>query len=102
MVRINTTIKLYKESITYEGHTVNDLMGEYEGWIEEGSNLVFVRGEGGQIGVTEMGKGTLFLWEDIDLTSCFFLVDEKRCDIVQHYKYVDGKNRFHHLEVIYK
>jgi len=102
VVRVNTSVKIYKEVKTWDGHVANELVGEYGCWMEEGSSLVFVRGEGGRIGVTEVGRGTLFLWEDIDLTSCFFIADGRRCEVMQFYRYVDGKGKFHHMEVIYK
>ena len=102
MFRTNTSIQLYRETIDWQGNRSSELLGTFDGWIEEGSNLVFVRNKEGKVGVTEMGMGTLFLFSDIDLSNCYFIEDGKRREIVQKYRYVDGKNRFHHIEVIYK
>ena len=102
MFRTNTSIQLYKEEFDWKGNRVSNLIGEFGGWIEEGSNLVFIRNSEGKIGVTEMGQGTLFLFDDVDLKDSYFIEDGKRRDVIQFYRYVDGKGRFHHIEVIYK
>ena len=102
MIRTNTTVEIYKNEVDWKGNSTPQLIGTYDGWLEHGSNLVFVRDREGRSGVTEMGKGTLFLFDDVNLDNAYFMVDGTRRDILQWYRYVDGKNRFHHIEVIYQ
>ena len=102
MGRVNTTIELYREERTWDSNIINKFVGEYQGWIEEGGNLTFIHMKTDSIGLSEVGQGTLFLWDDLDLDKCFFLENGKRRDIVQNARFVDGRNRFHHMEVVYK
>ena len=102
MARVNVTIKLFREEKTWDGNVIDKDIGEYKGWMEEGSSLTFIHTDGKNIGLIWEGQGTLFLWDDLDLSKCFFMVDGKRRDIVRVSRFEDGKGRFHHLEVIYK
>lgn len=99
MARVNITVEIYKSINDWRGSVENSLVGTYDSWIEEGSSLVLVKETQG---LNLIGKGTLFLWDDVDLDGCYFIGDGKRREILQWYRYADDKKRFNHIEVIYQ
>jgi len=68
-------------------------------YVEEGSVLGVDRS--GRM-LHEIGRGTIFFGEDVDLTDCDVVVDGKRYKVVDVRRYVKPGGAFHHLEVVYR
>lgn len=101
-MQTNATVTLYRKARDWKQELTTSEIGSFDVWLEFGTKVV-VRSVGGQAIIEEIGKGMIFLLDDIDLTDAYFIHENEQYDI----SLIDGvfrdrQQNFHHIEAYFK
>lgn len=101
-MQTNANITLYRKTRNWKQELSTAEIGSYDVWLEFGTKVV-VRSVGGQEIKEEIGKGMIFLLDNIDLTDTYFVYENEQYEISM----VDGvfrdrQQNFHHIEAYFK
>jgi len=99
----NATVRLYRRAQQKDGSVAETDLGQYEVWREEGSTIVVGRMPGGgEVIARELGRGTLFIWDDLgDVSGCVVEVGGERFQIVEARRFELPGRGFNHIEATY-
>lgn len=101
-MRTNSTIAIYSLVKAWDGSFESpELLGNYKVWLEHETQYHYDWINEQRVR-TKIGNGFVILPEEVDLTDCFILIDDSRYDIDEPITFTDARERFHHIEFIYK
>ncbi len=102
-MQTNASITFYKKTRDWKqaiGTPTN--LGTFDVWLEFGTQIKW-RSVGGQGLKEEVGKGMIFLQDDIDLTDAYFTYSGEQYEVTAvDGRFPDRQQTFHHQEAIFK
>lgn len=99
-MQTNKSLSIYRATKDWKGDETVAIVGTYKVWLEENTVDKWIKVEGKGTILT-IGKGMVIMEDKIDLTDCYFIMDEKRREIISVNNFTDRKGKFHHSEVTY-
>lgn len=100
MAITNTVVTIKRKTSTGSGSFGKTVLGSFDVWLEQES-VAAQRRVGSITNELSIPRGTLFLFEDIDLTDCFVTIDNTDYPIDAFDRYIDRRGNFHHIEASY-
>jgi len=96
-MKTNYEIEIWQETIAWNKAKSEALVDYYKVWVDFEHQWTFIKGVAALI-----GKGLVIMSDEVELKDCFLKIDDQRYEIAQHAKFYDRKEKFHHIEIIFK
>jgi hypothetical protein len=108
-MQTNASITFYRRVRNWKQEITDpEEIGTYDVWLEFGSKVVWRsigdrHSVGGQGVAEEIGKGMIFLLDDVDLTDAYFAYKGEQYEVSAiDGDFLDRQQNFHHKEVLFK